>query len=440
MNLSSIADKTIPSPAGKAVVHYNDGDTGDIMQEVLDCFSDSKNQLQRFAPYLKGDDLLGTCANIWRFVKNNIAYQVDPIGEQWIKEPVRTWYDKICDCKSYSVFIASLLHCLGIKGSFRFVSFNAKNDTPTHVYVVVRQGKKLIILDGVMPVFNAEKPYKYKHDYNMTRISRLSGFDQTINGGLLQNVTVAPARRKVLQDALPGLAINALYQWIPAGPGTQQGYKEIVSLLSTPDNLLSKCPDIVKQKRMTSLRSFWDFGAWANIKVETDVFPQLRTYLTQMLGMDPATWWRKRLSGVNGIGLDPEAAAGAIQQAGSFLKGITNALKGLFGGTDIRWNYGDPSVWGPNTDDWSNYGVNPLASLNLGFNTGTGAITPTNYTAIPPVPVNNGGGGAPYNGNSLPTNTNPGTTPVNASFGGMSATTMTLLGGGALLLWIANKK
>lgn len=175
MSLRDIANRTIPQPHLQQAVLYNDGDTGDIMKEVLDCFNDSKEQLKAFAPHLRGSSLRATCQNIWNFVKMNISYKVDPPGVQWIKEPQRTWYDKVCDCKSYSIFIASVLHNLGIKGTFRFVSFKSSDSTPTHVYIVVKDGNSLIKIDGVMPAFDVEKPYTHKHDYNMSQISRMSG-------------------------------------------------------------------------------------------------------------------------------------------------------------------------------------------------------------------------------------------------------------------------
>ncbi|MEO5681451.1 MAG: transglutaminase-like domain-containing protein [Chitinophagaceae bacterium] len=179
MGLRDVANRTIPKPQLQQQVLYNDGDTGDIMKEVLQCFEESKMQLENFAPHLKGRSLRITCNNIWRFVKENISYKVDPPGVQWIKEPVRTWHDKVCDCKSYSIFIASLLHNLGIKGTFRFVSFKAGDSTPTHVYVVVKDGDSLIKIDGVMPGFDIEKPFNHKHDYNMSQISRMSGIGNT---------------------------------------------------------------------------------------------------------------------------------------------------------------------------------------------------------------------------------------------------------------------
>ncbi|RYE02262.1 MAG: hypothetical protein EOP50_00515 [Sphingobacteriales bacterium] len=174
MMTKAIANATIPRPDGRSVENYADGNTRDIMEQVLKVYRTSSHQLRAFAPSLRGTSMLQTCSNVWGFVKKNIRYKLDPEGVQWVKTPARTWSDKECDCKSYSVFLASCLEALGIKGAFRFVSYD-KDPTPTHVYVVVLNQGKEIILDCVLGSFNQEAPYTHKQDYNMSRISTLSG-------------------------------------------------------------------------------------------------------------------------------------------------------------------------------------------------------------------------------------------------------------------------
>lgn len=192
------------------------------MNVVLDCYRAKNNQVKQFAPYLRGRTIKETCNNVWQFVKDNIAYKVDPPGEQWIKEPARVWADKVCDCKSYSVFIASLLHHLGIEGYFRFVSF-AADHIPTHVYVVVPIKNGDIKIDCVLGLFNKEKPFTHKYDYSMTRISQLSGIGNSSNGvntfiRLKQLLAQRAAEAKANGGWIPGerqsayqKAVNDLY-------------------------------------------------------------------------------------------------------------------------------------------------------------------------------------------------------------------------------------
>lgn len=196
MMLTQLADKYIPVPKNKKELIKPDGVTRDIIKEVLDCYQAEKEQLQKFATFLKGSNVLETGYNIWNFWKSNIRYQVDVENEQWVKTPAAVWASKFCDCKSFSVAVASTLHCLGIDGKFRFTSYGNNDEIPTHVYVVAVVAGKEIIIDCVWTGFNSEKPYTKKWDYNMTKIFRLSGID---NSPRLRVATSKPKRYAVGQ-------------------------------------------------------------------------------------------------------------------------------------------------------------------------------------------------------------------------------------------------
>jgi hypothetical protein len=176
-NLTDIANKTISPAKHNSLTTYPDGQTFDIIREILETDKLSAQDTLNFAPYLRGKDLLDTLSKVWHFVKGNIKYRLDPIGLQYVKTPSRTWSDKFADCKSYSIFIASLLKNLGIPFKYRFTSYLIAGDY-THVYVVVPVSGNDIIVDCVMPAFNAQKPFVRKKDYDMTQIIRLSGIGQ----------------------------------------------------------------------------------------------------------------------------------------------------------------------------------------------------------------------------------------------------------------------
>ncbi len=166
-----------PPQRGDDEVKYKDGNTQDIISVVL--YGDSKAAFytKEFAPSLKGTSVLNTCQNIWRFVKTQIPYVLDPEGKQFIKSPGRLWFDKAGDCKSFSVFTASCLKNLNIPYGYRFTSYKKSNPTPTHVYVYVplANGKE-IILDSVWDgPFNTQKKFEHKQDKPMSEISYLGG-------------------------------------------------------------------------------------------------------------------------------------------------------------------------------------------------------------------------------------------------------------------------
>ena len=86
MTIQQIADKTIPAAKGKKFF-VKRGKTEDIVAEVIAGYRDTRTQLQQFAPHLKASTLRDTLRNVWNFWKGNIRYQVDPKGEQWVREP-----------------------------------------------------------------------------------------------------------------------------------------------------------------------------------------------------------------------------------------------------------------------------------------------------------------------------------------------------------------
>lgn len=154
------------------------GFTGDIIDSVISCYNDTKEQTKDFAQdFIRNSDY-DTCKAIAEFVYKTINYKEDPVGKQWIKTPARFIEDREGDCKSYSIFICSCLANLGIEHAFRFVCY--KGNDYTHVYVVAYiNGEELPIDVVAMQLKNAdfgtEIKYKKKQDMRGTTISRLSG-------------------------------------------------------------------------------------------------------------------------------------------------------------------------------------------------------------------------------------------------------------------------
>lgn len=163
---------------GKRTLITNKGYTHDIMNEVSNTYVRYWKQCADIAKFLTRSNEYYTCKAIFWYISNKVKYLED-IGEQKIKTPARLLHDGNGDCKSYAIFIASCLRCLGIPAVFRYVSFG-DNDIPTHVYIVTKSG---IIIDPVervngKPVFNYASDFNNKIDIDImqpTIISRLSG-------------------------------------------------------------------------------------------------------------------------------------------------------------------------------------------------------------------------------------------------------------------------
>ena len=169
-------DDILPA-RNKKTLRFQDGNTVDIQKVIFEVNSDkiwrdTEVLSQRFAKTKSGLN------DLWRFVKHKIRYEEDPDGVQYIKYPARLWADKKGDCKSFTLFIVSVLQNLGIKYTIRFTSYKKGSRIVTHVYPVAHLDGEDIILDAVWYYFNSEKKYAYKEDFkfkkNMATIYKLS--------------------------------------------------------------------------------------------------------------------------------------------------------------------------------------------------------------------------------------------------------------------------
>lgn len=170
MTIKDIANNTILKPDFKDSITFYDGNTDDIIRQIVRTHPKSVLTVAEFSKHLAGKNTAETLLNIHRFIRTFIKYKLDTEGTQKIKTASRTWYDKFGDCKSYSIFTASILQNLGIPFSYRFVSYSS-SDQPTHVYVIVGN----TVIDCCLPKCGDEKKYTFKKDLSMTQISELSG-------------------------------------------------------------------------------------------------------------------------------------------------------------------------------------------------------------------------------------------------------------------------
>lgn len=166
---------------------FPNGGTSDIISVVMMAYDiENDDQIKELAHKLQGSTEYETCKNIWQYLIDTIQYRAD-VGMQQIKSPARLIYDRVGDCKSYSLLTAVILRYLGIQHVFRFVSYDKRKEA-THVYVVVSPSKGdersggVIIIDAVATVqanqpFNSELKYTFHCDManSGTKIAYLAG-------------------------------------------------------------------------------------------------------------------------------------------------------------------------------------------------------------------------------------------------------------------------
>ena len=105
------------------------GTNGDIVECWKECYEQFKRQPVQLVEDLRISGVGRTasvddkCQKIFDYMVKHTYYKLDEDGEQLIKSPARLIADGCGDCKSYTMFIASCLYCLGIPCKVRFVNF-----------------------------------------------------------------------------------------------------------------------------------------------------------------------------------------------------------------------------------------------------------------------------------------------------------------------------
>ena len=127
-------------------------------------------QTKTIAPRYKGASEAESCKKIFDYLKNHVNYKADGANQQ-VRLPSALMRTLQGDCKSYSVFTSAILTNLGIPHKLVYASYDPKDPTPTHIYVITNKG---CIIDAVYGKFNAEKKASNKKYKNMN-ISYIAG-------------------------------------------------------------------------------------------------------------------------------------------------------------------------------------------------------------------------------------------------------------------------
>jgi len=100
-----------PAFQGIDVVYKSQADNKDIRDLLVNLVPQAKAQMVEFSKSFRGRNSKETCKKIFDYIKNNFTYVADG-GEQIIKLPSALLKKKVGDCKSYSLFTASILENL----------------------------------------------------------------------------------------------------------------------------------------------------------------------------------------------------------------------------------------------------------------------------------------------------------------------------------------
>lgn len=174
--LRKSAVQKLPIPDNIKTLNASNAFNSDIIQAIESAFSKAKEQTAVLSKHFKKSTREETAKAVWDFLKHQMKYERDADGSQLVRLPSRFVRGGVGDCKSFSLFAASILANLGFPVAFRYASYS-HSAIPTHVYVVTSdETGKPIIVDGVWHSFNSEKAYRHKIDHVMN-VYTLSGVE-----------------------------------------------------------------------------------------------------------------------------------------------------------------------------------------------------------------------------------------------------------------------
>lgn len=151
----------------KTYIDYKAAFSPDLVRTIAKRLPQATSQARVIAHHFKKSNKTATARAVYEFVRSQIPYKKDDPQKQNIKLPARFLSDASAgigsDCKSISLFIASVLSALKLPVAFKFTNYRiTQGRIPSHIYVISKDEKgKKIIIDGCFSKFNEEKPYIY---------------------------------------------------------------------------------------------------------------------------------------------------------------------------------------------------------------------------------------------------------------------------------------
>jgi hypothetical protein len=168
--------------AGQTILVKQNANNSELQRAIEAVIPAATKQAASIADRYKGKNEAETCKKIFDYLKNNINYKADG-ANQAVRLPSGLMRTLQGDCKSYSVFTSAILSNLGIPHKLVYASYDPKDPTPTHIYVMTNSG---CIIDAVYGKFNAEKKPTYKKYKNMN-ISYIAGMNKRRIGNMANN-------------------------------------------------------------------------------------------------------------------------------------------------------------------------------------------------------------------------------------------------------------
>ncbi len=253
------------------------------------------------APFWAGN-VYDTCAGLWDFCKKNIRYEVETEKIQTVSQPAVILSKGVGDCKHYSLFIAGILDALRRQGKpidwyYRFASYDLIDDTPGHVFVVVKENNgNEIWIDPVLSHFDDHKTFYSAIDKKVdTGGATLGAIHYKPRPGaalglsaikgqnvLLRNRSIGTTQQtgELIAKISPTLAVVPVVGWVAAAAG------EVVGLALTLFG--NKWSQSTYQRWLTQLYQYFVLGqcnVGTDNKINEAYTPQAVNWFSIVLGV-----------------------------------------------------------------------------------------------------------------------------------------------------------
>lgn len=149
--------------------------TDDIIREVQEVLRTDRDDTAEFSKDIPRT--IDGLKMLFDFVFSHFTYVEDPDNNQWVQTPSFLAYTRRGDCKSFTVFISSVLQNMGISHIIRYVAYPGSRAIK-HVYPVAILDGREVPMDVVWAKqeggpFGREKKYSYKKDFKVEGLYKL---------------------------------------------------------------------------------------------------------------------------------------------------------------------------------------------------------------------------------------------------------------------------
>lgn len=213
----------LPPFVDKRVTIADKQQVPDIIVTMLNAHKRNAPLYDRIGLYFMGKNVADTCDKLFEFCKKNLAYKVEPGKLQKVQVPQGLLSRGNCDCKGYASFICGCLDAIKRSGKqlidweYCFASYELKEQTPYHVFSVVKKAGTDDIWVDPTPGANDTQPFWLSYE------------------------TVKTAG--MLQDVIAGIGDNNFYKpnggTMQAVPGTREQQQQVAA-----DALLGSVPEL----------------------------------------------------------------------------------------------------------------------------------------------------------------------------------------------------